>query len=284
MGLTKLTDYYRPKKLTEAIRLLRENEGYFPIGGGTWLIPFGGSDVKGIVDLCDAGFSEIRLEENLMYIGASTTLSKLLTSPETSAYPYKFLRDTIAAEGSSGLINSASTIGGRIALARSDSPLLAGLVAVDASLVIFGNINDDIKLWDYLTVPELQRGNHIISGIEIHNPENVHSVIFDSISYIPSSPPLLSLALYLTFSGNLIDSVRIVFSSIGENLIRLEEAETKLVGNELRSDLIKEVSEMVAADINPQPDPKASPAYKKAMAGVLLKRALDKINVHRGGS
>ncbi len=284
MGLTKLSDYYRPKKLTEAIRLLKENDGYFPIGGGTWLIPYGGSEVRGIVDLSEAGIREIRLEETLMYIGASTTLNDLLTAPETSSHPYGFIRETINSEGSTRLIDSVSTVGGKIALGRGDSSFLAGLAAIDATIILFGKISEDIKLWDYLNNSELRNENHIISGIEISTPENIHSVIFESISYIRSSPPLISLALYLTLSGNSIDSVRIVFSSIEEKLVRLEEAETMLLGKELDDELIKKVSALAAKTIEPSYDPKGSAEYKKAMAGLLIERALTEINSNRGVS
>ncbi len=284
MGLTKLTDYYRPKKLTEATRLLKENDGFFPIGGGTWLIPYGGSEVKGIVDLSESGIKEIRLEETSMYIGASTTLNDLLTAPETSSHPYEFIRETIISEGSTRLINSASTVGGRIALGRGDSSFLAGLIAVDATVILFGKMSEDVTLWDYLNNSELQNEKHIISGIEISTPTNIHSVIFESISYIPSSPPLISLALYLTFSVNLIDSVRIVLSSIGEKLIRLEEAEAMLLGKELDDKLIKSVSGLAVKIVDPAFDPKGSSEYKKAMAGVLIERVLNKIKDNRGGS
>ena len=284
MGLTKLTDYFRPKNLTEATRLLEENDGYFPTGGGTWLIPYGGSEVKGIVDLSEAGIREIRLEEDSMYIGASTTLNDLLTALETSAHPYDFIRETISSEGSTRLINSASTVGGRIALGRGDSSFLAGLVAVDATIILFGKMSEDVTLWDYLNNSELQDENHIISGVEISTTENIHSVIFESISFIPSSPPLISLALYLTFSGNLIDSVRIVLSSVGERLVRLEEAETMLLGKELDDELIKNVSELAVKIVEPAPDPKGSAEYKKAMAALLIERVLNKIKNNRGGS
>lgn len=284
MGLTKLTDYFRPKNLTEATRLLKENNGYFPTGGGTWLIPYGGSEVKGIVDLSEAGIREIRLEEDSMYIGASTTLNDLLTAPETSAHPYDFIRKTISSEGSTRLINSSSTVGGRIALGRGDSSFLAGLVAVDATIILFGKMSEDATLWDYLNNSELQNENHIISGIEISITENIHSVLFESISYIPSSPPIISLALYLTFSVNLIDSVRIVFSSIGEKIVRVEEAEKLLLGKELNDELIKNVSKLAVKLVEPAPDPKGSAEYKKAMAGLLIERVLNKIKNNRGGS
>ena len=168
---------------------------------------------------------------------------------------------------------------------RAASPFLRLdnlLAAVDTTIILFGKMSEDLALWDYLNNSELRNENHIISGIEILNPENIHSVIFESISYIPSSPPLISLALYLTFSGNLIDSVRIVFSSIGEKLIRPEEAETMLLGKELNDELIKKVSETTSKNIEPSYDPKGSADYKKAMAGLLIKRALTGINSDRG--
>jgi len=284
MGLTKLSDYFRPKKLTEAMRLLKENDGYFPIGGGSWLIPYGGPEVRGIVDLSEAGIREIRLEENSMYIGASTTLNDLLAAPETSAHPYGFIRETIISEGSTRLIDFTSTVGGKIALGRGDSSFLAGLAAIDATVILFGKMSEDLTLWDYLNDSELRNENHIISGIEISTPENLHSVMFESISFIPSSPPLISLALYLTFSGNLIDSVRIVFSSIGEKLVRLEEAETMLLGKELDDELIKKVAGSALKIIEPSHDPRGTAEYKKAMAGLLIERALTEINSNRGVS
>jgi len=283
MGLTKLADYFRPKNLTEATRILEENEGFFPIGGGTWLIPYGGPEVKGIVDLSEAGIREIRLEEDSMYVGASTTLNDLLTAPETSAHPYDFIRETISFEGSTRLINSASTVGGRIALGRGDSSFLAGLVAVDANIILFGKVSEDVILWDYLNNSELQNENHLISGIEILTTENMHSVLFESISYIPSSPPLISLALCLTFSGNLVDSVRIVLSSIGERIVRVEEAEKLLLGKELDDELIKKVAGLAVKIVEPAPDPKGSAEYKKAMTGLLIERVLNKIKNNRGG-
>ena len=211
-------------------------------------------------------------------------MNDLLTAPETSTHPYDFIRETINSDGGTRLINSASTVGGKIALGRGDSSFLAGLVAVDATVILFGKMSEDATLWDYLNNPELRNENHIISGIEISTPENIHSVIFETISYIPSSPPLISLALYITFSGNSIDSARLILSSIGDNLVKLEEAETLLLGKELDDDLINKVSKLATERIEPAFDPKGSVEYKKAMAGLLIERALNKIRVERGGS
>ena len=282
MALSKLTEYHRPKKLSEAADLLRENEGYFPIGGGTWLIPFGSDNVKGIIDLSEAGFKDIRLEEDLLHIGASVTLRELLNSPEISEQSYEYLIRGIRADGSSRLIQAASTIGGRTALARGDSAFLATLAAADASVVIFGNMENELKLWDFISSAEWREERCIISAVEIKNRDQSHPLTFESIRFIPSAPPVISLAVGMEFADNVVESPIIVFSSVNENLVRVTEAEAALTGNKLDEKLITEVSEMVREIIRPDPDPRGTPEYKKEMASVLLKRALRNLNRENG--
>ena len=282
MTLNKLTEYHRPKKLSEAVDLLKENEGYFPMGGGTWLIPFGGDDVKGIIDLSEAGFKDIRLEEDLLHIGGSVTLRELLNSPEISEHSYEYLVKGIRAEGSSQLIQTASTIGGRTALARGDSSFLATLAAADASVVIYGNMENELKLWDFISSPEWREEKCIITAVEINNRDQSQPLTFETIRFIPSAPPVISLAVGMEFSNNVVETARIVFSSIKENLVRVTEAESALEGNNFDDKLITEVSEMVRDLIRPDPDPRGTPEYKKEMASVLLKRTLQNLNRENG--
>ncbi|MCH7618413.1 MAG: FAD binding domain-containing protein [Candidatus Marinimicrobia bacterium] len=277
MTLSKLTDYHRPKRLSEAVDLLKENDGYFPIGGGTWLIPYGGKDVKGIIDLSEAGFKDIRLEEDLLHIGGSVTLRELLNSPEISEQSYEYLIRGIRAEGISQLIQAASTIGGRTALARGDSAFLATLAAADASVVIFGNMENELKLWEFISGTEWREERRIISAVEIKNRDQSQPLTFETIRFIPSAPPVISLAVGLEFANNLVESPIIVFSSVNENLVRVTEAESALTGNKLDEKLITEVSEIVRDRIHPDPDPRGTPEYKKEMASVLIKRALRNI-------
>ncbi len=282
MTLNKLTEYHRPKKLSEAVDLLKENEGYFPIGGGTWLIPFGSDVVKGIIDLSEAGFKDIRLEEDLLHIGASVTLRELLSSPEISEQSHKYLVRGIRAEGSSQLIQSASTVGGRTALAGGDSAFLATLAAADASVVIFGNMENELKLWDFISSAKWRDDRCIISAVEINNRDQSQPLTFETIRFIPSAPPVISLAVGLEFANNVVESPIIVFSSVNENLVRVTEVESALEGNKLDEKLIAEVSEIVREIIRPDPDPRGTPEYKKEMASVLLKRALRNLNRENG--
>lgn len=282
MSLNKLSAYFRPKKLSEAAELLKENEGFYPMGGGTWLIPNGGDEIKGIIDLSDAGFKEIRLEHDLLHIGAGVTLHELATSPETSAKPYSTLRRAINFRGRSRLLLTSSTVGGRVALAKGDSSFLAALVAADAQVIIYGNIKDDISVWEYVTDSKWRTNRNIITAVEIINSDQPPLLAIESINYIPSAPPVISVVVGIEISGDTIGNAKIVYSSLHDNLVRAMDTEQLLLDKVIDEKLINSAAESILDTFQPLSDARASSTYKKEMAAVLLKRSLNRIRERVG--
>lgn len=282
MSLNKLSDYYRPKKLSEAAELLKENEGYYPMGGGTWLIPNGGDEVKGIIDLSEAGFKEIRLEQELLHIGAGVTLYELASSPETSAKPYSALRRAINFRGRSRLLLTSSTVGGRVALAKGDSLFLAALVAADARVIIYGNIEDEISVWEYVTDSKWRTNENIITAVEITNSDQPPILAVETINYIPSAPPVISVVVGIEASGNTVGDAKIVYSSMNDSLVRAMDTEQLLVDKVLEEELINAAAASILDTLEPVSDARASSTYKKEMAAVLLKRSLNRIKERIG--
>lgn len=282
MSLNKLSAYFRPKKLSEAAELLKENEGFYPMGGGTWLIPNGGDEIKGIIDLSVAGFKEIRLEHDLLHIGAGVTLQELATSPETSAKPYSTLRRAINFKGRSRLLLTSSTVGGRVALAKGDSSFLAALVAADAQVIIYGNIKDDISVWEYVTDSKWRTNGNIITAVEIINSDQPPLLAIESINYIPSAPPVISVVVGIEISGDTVGNAKIVYSSLHDNLVRAMDTEQLLLDKVIDEKLINSAAESILDTFQPLSDARASSAYKKEMAAVLLKRSLNRIRERVG--
>lgn len=282
MSLNKLSAYFRPKKLSEAAELLKENEGFYPMGGGTWLIPNGGDEIKGIIDLSEAGFKEIRLEHDLLHIGAGVTLQELATSPETSAKPYSTLRRAINFRGRSRLLLTSSTVGGRVALAKGDSSFLAALVAADAQVIIYGNIKDDISVWEYVTDSKWRTNGNIITAVEIINSDQPPLLAIESINYIPSAPPVISVVVGIEISGDTVGNAKIVYSSLHDNLVRAMDTEQLLLDKVIDEKLINSAAESILDTLQPLSDARASSAYKKEMAAVLLKRSLNRIRERVG--
>ncbi len=89
--------------------------------------------------------------------------------------------------------------------------------------------------------------------------------------------PIISLALYVEKEDNRIGLSRVVFSGVGEGPLEISEIEKRLLGNTLEDSIIDSVSEQVTKLISPMRTSIYSPAYKRKMAGILLREGLDKL-------
>jgi len=90
--------------------------------------------------------------------------------------------------------------------------------------------------------------------------------------------PIVSVALHLDQNGNNpIKKAKIVFSAVGSGPVETREAERLLRGAMLDGQLIERVSTGAVKEISPMRTSTASPAYKRKMAGILLRQALEEI-------
>jgi 4-hydroxybenzoyl-CoA reductase subunit beta len=93
----------------------------------------------------------------------------------------------------------------------------------------------------------------------------------DSIEF-----PIVSLALHIEKDGNeKIQKGRIIFSGIGPGPVEASEAEKILKGASLDDRMIEKISNQAVKEISPIRTSIHSPAYKRKMAGVLLRQALE---------
>jgi len=90
--------------------------------------------------------------------------------------------------------------------------------------------------------------------------------------------PIVSLAIHLERNReNRIDRARIIFSGMGTGPVEATEAEKMLKDVSLDDPIIEQVSNQAVKEISPMRTSIASPAYKRKMAGILLKQALEKL-------
>jgi 4-hydroxybenzoyl-CoA reductase subunit beta len=90
--------------------------------------------------------------------------------------------------------------------------------------------------------------------------------------------PIVSLALSLEKGkdGRIAKS-KIVFSGIGTGPVETAEVEKELKGESVDEGLIEKVSIQASKEVSPMKTSIISPAYKRKMAGVLLKEALEQL-------
>ena len=90
--------------------------------------------------------------------------------------------------------------------------------------------------------------------------------------------PVVSLALHFEKGEeSRIDGGRILFSGVGPGPVEASEAEKMLKGASLDDQTIEKVSDQAVKEISPMRTSIASPAYKRRMAGILLKQALEEM-------
>ncbi len=89
--------------------------------------------------------------------------------------------------------------------------------------------------------------------------------------------PIVSLAIHLEAEENQISLVRIVFSGVGEGPLETSEIEKMLIGSALEDSVIDSVSQQVTKAISPMRTSIYSPAYKRKMAGILLREGLNQL-------
>jgi aerobic carbon-monoxide dehydrogenase medium subunit len=70
--------------------------------------------------------------------------------------------------------------------------------------------------------------------------------------------------------------VRLALGSVGTTPIRAREAEDALRGQPVKPEALREAAEKAKSAVDPISDFRGSAAYKKEMAGVFVRRALEK--------
>jgi len=92
--------------------------------------------------------------------------------------------------------------------------------------------------------------------------------------------PMISLALYLERDEDKrIRNAKIVFSAAGSGPVEASETEKLLRGGYLEDALIERGSNEVIRELSPMRTSTASPAYRRKIAGTLLRRGLEEMKI-----
>jgi 4-hydroxybenzoyl-CoA reductase subunit beta len=92
--------------------------------------------------------------------------------------------------------------------------------------------------------------------------------------------PIVSLALHIEKDGNeRIQRARIIFSAVGSGPVETLEAEKMLKNASLDNQTIEKVSNQAVREISPMRTSIHSPAYKRKIAGILLRQALEEMRI-----
>ena len=283
MKRTEPLDFYQPATLAEASRLLKENGpgGRFLAGGTDLVIAMKEKGLlpKYIVDLKRVpGLSGIRENsDGSIAIGALTTMYAIETSPViTKKYP--FLAQSAAEVGSIQIRNRA-TVGGNMANATPSADVAPSLIALNATAKIAGTAGErTMSMEEFFRGPgqNAMSADEILTEITI--PKTGAQLVGEYIKFSPRD--MMDLAYigvavaYNLGSDKKCTGVRIVLGAVAPTPIRAKNSEALLEGKTLTEGLATQVGDEAARESKPISDVRSSADYRRAMVGVMTKRAV----------
>ncbi len=274
--------YRAPDSLQEAFRLLQEHgEDGKLLAGGHSLIPamklrLTRPDV--LIDLRRIpGLSGIREEGRTLVIGALTTHTQVGAS-ETVRRLLPGLADTASVIGDLQVRNRG-TMGGSVAHADPAADLPVTLTALNASLVLASSggeraVSADGFFLDFFTTA--LEPHEILTAIRIPLPPSPARTSYAKLPHPASGYVVVSAAAALSVNETgACTGARLVLGGVAGTPHRAAAAEAALEGQELTPEVIAAAAARAADGVDPHADSYADEEYKRHMAVVYARRAIE---------
>lgn len=94
------------------------------------------------------------------------------------------------------------------------------------------------------------------------------------VARTPADEPIVAAVAAVKLHGSVVQEARVALAGVWQKAVSLAEAPTELVGKPLDGDTIQMVAKTVEQEVEPKGDFLGSEEYRRAMAGVLTRRAL----------
>jgi aerobic carbon-monoxide dehydrogenase medium subunit len=274
-------DYQAPATLEEAVALLANDpDGAKVLAGGHSLIPamkLRLAQPQLLVDIARIkSLAYIREEGDQILIGATTTHYQL----ESSDLLKNICPLLPACAGSIGdvQVRNKGTIGGSLAHSDPAGDWPAAALALGAELVLIGpngerTVKADSFFVDLLTT-DLQPGE-ILREIRIKKPSGRFGHAYQKVPHPASGYAVVGVAVHLGLNADgSCAAAGIGVTGVSTKAFRASAVEAALVGTNVDEQTIAAAAARVCDGINPTTDLYASGDYRRHLAQVHTRRAL----------
>ncbi|MBV9121217.1 MAG: FAD binding domain-containing protein [Chloroflexi bacterium] len=272
--MLRLKNLHQPASLREAIDLL--GSGVAPIAGGTdfCVNPRFQTGIEEVVDLRRCGLSWIRRDGGALSIGATTTMHEVATSPVVADVADGILGLAAATCGSPN-VRHVATLGGNSASSLPSADTPAVLLALDAAVVLEGRHGSrEMPLSEFLVGP----GKNCLEDellVEFRVPGKHRRGAFQKLGRAADDISLVNAAVAMRLEESFMFDVRIVAGAVAPVSWRCKRAEAALEGQRPEIELLRHAARLVVDEIAPISDQRATAAYRRRTAAVLVRRALE---------
>jgi carbon-monoxide dehydrogenase medium subunit len=273
--------YVAAHSVDEALVLLEKHgdEGKL-LAGGHSLIPamkLRLSSPRTLIDLGTIpGLRGVRIDGDNLVIGALTIHADVASSDLVRKH-LPGLADAANVIGDMQVRNRG-TIGGSVAHADPAADFPVVLTALNASLVVqsaTGNrsLGVDKFFTDFFTTA--MAANEILTEIRVPIPAAGSGTAYVKLPHPASGYVVVSAGALITVSSGACASARIAIGGLGSGPIRAVATETELKGKSLTMQVINAAATKAAENADPTEDSYASADYKRHVATVYARKAIE---------
>lgn len=284
-------EYHRPDTVDEALALLAEH-GYDAklLAGGQSLVPAMNFRLAAPAVLIDLnripGLDGVAEADGGVRIGAMVRQRAAERSPLVASRA-ALLAETLPYVAHAQIRNRG-TIGGSIAHADPAAELPAVMLALDARFHLRGpNGTRVVTAGDFFTglFGTALEAEEMLVEVEIPTAAPRTGWAFDEVSRRHGDYALAGIAATVQVDdAGRCTSARIALLSVGDGPVLAAEAAAALVGSEPTEGAIRAAAEAAAQrDIDPPGDIHASPAYRRQLVDVLVRRVLPRAFARAAG-
>jgi len=275
-------EYVRPATLDEAIEALASPGARGLAGGTDMLVRLGRGEPwpAGLVDL--KGLPELRgisPRDGLLRLGAATTITELLESPQLDAFPALHRACRLFAARS---VRNRATIGGNLVNASPAADCVPALMIHETVCV---TDRRRIPVSDFFRGPGetlLERGE-ILVALELPLPPEGGKEFF--VKLAPRDTMAIAVASLAGFvlqrKGQVVQA-RFALGAVAPTPIRAHAAEMALGGGPLTIASARDAARLAAEAADPIDDLRATASYRRRMVRRLMEWELGKLK--RAGS
>lgn len=276
----EVEDYVSARSLAAALEAMADGQGTALAGGSDlWAQKDSGNgrmrarlvNIARVPEL--HGISETG---GVIRLGALTTMTDFLESDLVAA-KVPLLAAT-ADRFASSQIRNVATIGGNIANASPAGDMVLPLIALDGVVELASNRGvRKVALDGYFTGPgkSVMAADELITAVEFATPgKDFHGVFCKSGPRPALEISVVAMCLTGRLTGGKLANPRLVFGAVGPTPMRCQKTESLIDGKALDDAMIADAMAMVASEIAPIDDFRASKWYRTQMAQTFLEAEL----------
>jgi xanthine dehydrogenase iron-sulfur cluster and FAD-binding subunit A len=273
--------YYRPRTLDDALEILAQRPGEVkPVAGGTDLLVAAKDGQLRRADLFDLSavpeLKGIEEQDGYIWIGGAATHTEILESPLLVRWAPALPQACAVVGGPQ--IRNRGTLGGNLAngspAADGVPPLFVGEAEVELVSV---NGRRRVPIGEFFTGyrQTVLAPDELILGVRLPKRQGVRGAFLRLGQRQAQAISKVSVAVNMTFSEGRPDFVRVALGAVAPTVIRAPQTEAALAAGGFEG--LRRAKEAVQAEVKPIDDLRSSRDYRRAMAAVLLERAVRRI-------